>query len=237
MGLTLHFSYRFFGTAAEVRRLLETWRQKAAAMNIDKVYPFRVVSDAEGLRETFPGGFFHFTSRVLCEEPPPVLREIMGFGIFPGPGCETVDIGLARFDGEAELTGPTEWEWDAFCKTQYASDPEAGGIDNFLRCHLGLIELLDYARDELGLKVKVNDESKYWDDRDVERLKKELGRWNNMIAAFAGKLKDALPPGQVEGPILKYKNFEIMEARGEGEFRKMTRTEKETDESDEDWSE
>ena len=35
------------------------------------------------------------------------------------------------------------WRYWTFCKTQYASDAECGGIPNFVRCHLCVIHLLD----------------------------------------------------------------------------------------------
>src|SRR5262249_2710819 len=35
------------------------------------------------------------------------------------------------------------WQWRSFCKTQYASDPQVGGIPNFLRCHISVVTLLD----------------------------------------------------------------------------------------------
>lgn len=35
------------------------------------------------------------------------------------------------------------WRHSSFCKTQYASDPECGGVPNFLKCHISLITLLD----------------------------------------------------------------------------------------------
>ena len=36
------------------------------------------------------------------------------------------------------------WRWHSFCKTQYASDPRCGGVENFLRCHLCVVKLLDF---------------------------------------------------------------------------------------------
>ena len=57
-----------------------------------------------------------------------------------------------------KLTG---WNWGSFCKTQYASDPNCGGIPNFLRCHISVITLLDRMAKLPGLKVTVDDEGKY----------------------------------------------------------------------------
>jgi hypothetical protein len=67
----------------------------------------------------------------------------------PGPGCESATFGLARYPAKVRVgkrmiaTGLAGWSWQAFCKTQYASDPRHGGLENFLRCHLGVVALLD----------------------------------------------------------------------------------------------
>ena len=109
-------------------------------------------------------------------------------------------------------TGLTGWCWSSFCKTQYASNPACGGVQNFLRCHLNVIALLDFAK-SLGMVEGVKDEGSYWETRDVEALAREVGSWNEMIAAFAGQFKDALGAGVVS-EIANFPNFEHLEARG-----------------------
>ncbi len=147
----------------------------------------------------------------------------VAFRIHPGPGCEVATIGLARFPASIRLgsaripTRLTGWSWYDFCKTQYASNPRLGGTANFLRCHVGLISLLDLAR-QLGIRVKVSDEGGYWKKRDLQALVKELGEWNEFIAAFGGLLKDA--HGDVEAPIFAFPNFEPLEARGQRHLRR-----------------
>ena len=85
-----------------------------------------------------------------------------------------------------------------FCKTQYASDPECGGIPNFVRCHLCVIHLLDRIGALPTMKVEIDDEGKYgrsyytddpwaeervytWHDGkyDVKALVEEVGEWND----------------------------------------------------------
>jgi hypothetical protein len=119
--------------------------------------------------------------------------------------------------------------WKSFCKTQYASNPECGGVPNFLRCHIGLITLLDRVAKLPGLKVEINDEGRYgpsyytdnwrvpepvytWHEGKYSpaELVKEINQWNNFIAAFAGSLKDI----GCESPITKFANFEQLEFRG-----------------------
>lgn len=53
------------------------------------------------------------------------------------------------------------WRYSTFCKTQYASDPECGGIPNFIRCHLCVIHLLDRIAKLPTMKVEIHDEGKY----------------------------------------------------------------------------
>lgn len=71
--------------------------------------------------------------------------------------------------------------------------------------------------EELGCLDSVKDESKFWVNRDVEALVKQIGSWNEMIAAFGGKLKDVLGSG-VESAISKYPDFERLEAAGQNQL-------------------
>lgn len=158
-------------------------------------------------------------------------NHIIAFTTRPGRGCEPANFGLCRYPPCLELKDeryvyrkgfvtvtrklPTNrhgWCWGSFCKTQYASDQSSGGVENFLRCHLSVIRLLDKAQD-MGLVEQVDDEGGYWNQRDVEALSKEVGSWNEMIAAFAGQLKDRLG-NQLVSPITAFLDFEHLEARG-----------------------
>ena len=81
------------------------------------------------------------------------------------------------------------WYWSSFCKTQYASSPAAGGVPNFLHCHLSVIRLLDHAK-QLGILASVSDEGDYWEKRDVKALVQEVGEWNEGMAGLVGQMKD-----------------------------------------------
>ena len=72
--------------------------------------------------------------------------------------------------------------------------------------------MLDCAR-ELGTLESVSDEGDYWQKRDVPALAREVGEWNEMIAAQMGQLKDLLGD-EVEGAILKFPDYEHLEAAG-----------------------
>lgn len=132
------------------------------------------------------------------------------------------------------------WRWRSFCKTQYASDPQCGGVPNFLRCHISVVTLLDRMAKLPGLKTTVDDEGKYgpsvysddWKEaHDAGRkptyrrhkgqynpaaLAKEVGEWNTMVAGFAGALSDALAGTGInlEAPIKDFQDFERLAFTG-----------------------
>src|SRR5262249_37378315 len=140
-------------------------------------------------------------------------------------GSETASFGLARFPRlvddpdqgvEKRDTRLRGWNWQSFCKTQYASSSKAGGWDNFFAIHDSICRILDEAA-RLGLKVKVSDEGGYWKDRDARKLKQKLDHYNELIAAFVGKFKDHMGDraAGVVAPITEDPAFEQMEARGQ----------------------
>ena len=144
---------------------------------------------------------------------------MIAFTAWPGEGCEESNFGLCQYP--AEVVDPRHgklktklagWHWRSFCKTQYSSDPQCGGAQNFLRCHLTVIAMLDKAR-QLRCLGEVSDESGFWEQRNVAQLVKEIGSWNEMVAAFGGKLKDVI--GAVKMPISEYPNFEELELAGQ----------------------
>jgi hypothetical protein len=147
--------------------------------------------------------------------------EGIAFTTNPGEGCEPANFGLCWYPvaveqhGETIPTGLDGWHWQSFCKTQYASDPREGGIENFLQCHLTIIRLLDRARD-LGMLSEVQDEGEFWEHRDVAKLVKTIGEWNRQIAGFVGRFKDQFG-GDFIAPITDYPNFEHLEADDQSE--------------------
>lgn len=142
--------------------------------------------------------------------------HVIAFTTDPGPGCESANFGLCRYPATVEQKGQTiptgldHWHWQSFCKTQYASNPEDGGLENFLNCHLTLVRLLDRAK-ELNMLSEVNDESGFWEHRDIPKLVETIGQWNRQIAGFVGRFKDQFG-GDFVAPITDYPNFEHLEA-------------------------
>ena len=114
------------------------------------------------------------------------------------------------------------YSWHSFCKTQYAGNPKLGGEANFLKAHLSLIELLDQIH-AAGVKVRMRDDSRYVNHRNVDRLLRSLREWDALVAGFAGAMSDALGDhaGKVVAPIKQRPDFEHLEAKGIDVLRKI----------------
>ena len=114
------------------------------------------------------------------------------------------------------------YSWHSFCKTQYAGNPKLGGEANFLKSHLSLIELLDQIQ-AAGVKIRIRDDSRYANHRDVNRLLRSLRDWDAIVAKFVGNLGDALgdESGALLAPIKDRPDFEHLEAKGISVLRKM----------------
>ena len=144
---------------------------------------------------------------------------LIAFETYPGEGSEPANFGLTlppktfKVDGKNVRTKLEAFTWGSFCKTQYASNPKYGGVANFLKCHLSIVALLDYAK-EIGILREVSDEGQFWEKRDVKALAENVGEWNNMIASVFGQLKDSFGVDQLVGAIQSFQNFEHLEAAG-----------------------
>ena len=236
MGLTIHWNLQAdVRTEPEARALVERLRQRALDLPLASVGEIMDLSGRDADYKVQPA---ESSARWLLIQAGQYIesgdchyavapQHVIAFQTQPGDGCEPANFGLCRYPAFIEVegqrvgflprkrrvrTGLTGWCWSSFCKTQFASNPECGGVQNFLRCHLSVIALLDFAK-SLGMVEGVKDEGNYWEARDVEALAREVGEWNEMIAAFAGQFKDALGAGVVS-EIAKFPNFEPLEARG-----------------------
>ena len=232
MGLTIHYSLKTKGSDAQAKQTVASLHRAAADL------PFKHLGDLVDLS----GDDCDFREQdkddplrwLLCRaEANMKLAEeqwisvkptrILCFSAWPGEGCEQSNFGLCRYpatiahpDFGTVKTKLSGWCWSSFCKTQYASNPDCGGISNFLRCHLTVVAMLDHAK-TLGCLDKASDEGKFWENRDVPALVKEISSWNQMIAAFGGKLKDVLGEG-LQSAIAEYPNFEQLEAAGQSQL-------------------
>ncbi len=228
MGLTIHYSLQSASrTPAKARQLVEQLRQKALDLPFKEVGEIVEVNgdsaDFDKLDRDDPNRW------LLIQAGQYLVRDgrhhritpmqVISFSTLPGDGSEEANFGLAVYpktieiDGKKFRTNLGNWSWSSFCKTQYASNPEVGGVENFLRSHLVVVKLLAAAA-EIGVLKEVHDEGDYFKKRDIKALVAEVGDWNTMIAGWAGRLKDSFGDG-VASEIAKYPNFEHLEAKAE----------------------
>ena len=236
MGLTIHYHLRSSARSPKTaRELVARLRSRALDLPFEQVDDIIELSGSECHYQQYdrdhPSRWLLIQAGQFVEDPqyqgrsydvPP--QHVIAFSTWPGQGCEEANFGLCRYPAAIEVELPRcgrkrriptrlhGWHWGSFCKTQYASNPECGGLRNFLRCHLAVIAMLDHAR-SLGILDHVSDEGGFWEKRDVEALAQEVGQWNEMLAGLAGRLKD-LAGDQVLAEIAKFPDFEHLEAKG-----------------------
>lgn len=231
MGLTIHYSLRSEASSPEqAKQLVQRLRQAALDLAMSEVgevvefsgtaCDFRTAQDDSvrwllvQARRMIPIGEAYGLV---------VPIRVFAFSTWPGEGCEAANFGLAHYPDTVEseegvlTTSLRGWSWQSFCKTQYASNPDIGGMANFVRCHVTVVRLLDQAK-AMGVLEAVKDESHFWDNRDVKALVETVGQWNSQIAALVGQYKDQTG-GSVIAPITEYPNFEHLEAKGQKEDR------------------
>ena len=240
MGLTIHYSFKAPGCEAQARELVHALHQTAQDLPFKQLGQVVELAgeqcDADKRASDDQLRWLLIQATGSVEFKPPgrngnadysswynvAPSRLIGFDTWPGEGCEAANFGLGQYPsvrqtGHGPLrTGLSGWRWSSFCKTQYASSPKCGGVPNFLRCHLTVIAMLDRAK-ALGCLDRVSDEGGFWEKRNLPALVQEIGSWNEMIAAFGGKLKDLVGDGalRVDSPITEYPNFEALEAAGQ----------------------
>lgn len=268
MGLTVHYSFESeINSVKAIKDLIGKIRQRAMDLPFHSVTDMfdlkgdecdidkqRHIEDG-GRRWMLCGVSAHVTiqktatSELSTTVPP---KRLIGFTVLVGAGSEPLNFVFATYpktirypqlksfpwETKTYRVGRPQWSGYGFCKTQYASDPECGGVENFLRCHISVITLLEYAQSLPGLKLTINDEGKYGtsnytDDwtvpkpvyylhdatHDAKALVEEIGEWNEMIAAFSGTLKDTIAaaggnPQELESAIDSFPDREHLEAKG-----------------------
>ncbi len=241
MGLTIHWNFRS-NTRSPKQAREKIDRLHSRALDL----PFEQVGDIveltgpecnfESCERDSPHRWLLIQAGQYVEQPAEggsysynvAPTNLIAFETLPGDGCEAANFGLCKYPARIEVDDPDRrgrrkiirtklsgWNWSSFCKTQYASNPECGGVQNFLRCHLSVVSLLDHAR-SLGILEDVSDEGGFWEARDVKVLAQEVGNWNNMIAGFAGQMKDWFGD-QFVAAITDFPDFEHLEAKGRTE--------------------
>ena len=237
MGLTIHYTLQTSLTVLpEIRALLGTLREHARDLPFQEVGELLEFTgrdaDYAALGREDPARWLKIQAQGFVEEGPAHFEvkplHIIGFSTLPGEGCEEANFGFCRYPASI-LVGsgmgrrrrhPTNlegWRWRSFCKTQYASNPDCGGVQNFLRCHVCIVKLLDFAKATGLMSVEVHDEGGYWEARNLEKLAGEVGHWNECIAALSGAVGDVARELGIAGEsaIAGFPNFEHLEARGQ----------------------
>ena len=90
--------------------------------------------------------------------------------------------------GKTVRTEIRGWCWRSFCQTLSASEDEFGGVENYVRCHLTVTKLLDYAS-EIGVLRDVFDETGFWIDRNLEALGESPAKWNEQVERMAEDMR------------------------------------------------
>ena len=233
MGLTVHYKLKSdTRSPAEARRLVEELRKRALDL------PFQEVGEIVELKgeacsfdrcdQEHPHRWLLIQAGQFVEREnvhyTVMPKHVIAFSADPGQGCEQANFGLCLYPAVLNIKDPrtglarrlrtelTGWCWSSFCKTQYASSPDAGGVPNFLRCHLLVVRLLDHAK-QLGILASVKDEGDFWEKRNIKALAQEVGEWNEGMAGLVGQLKDLLGD-DMEAPITQFPDFEHLEAKG-----------------------
>jgi len=184
VGLALHYDLSCKAVSADAAHaLVKKLHRRARALPFDRVDPIEsfTACDVNALPDR--PDWLREQIQLLGVEK--YRRDIFSnrafaFLVVAGRGCERATFGLLRFPRTIELARggrvPTRlsgWSWYACCKTEYASHQRYGGFENFRRCHVSLVALLDRAA-ELGLESKVIDEAGYATHRDLEKLRLEV---------------------------------------------------------------
>ena len=176
MGLTIHYNLQASTRSAQkARQLLDQLRQKALDLPFEKVSEVIDVSGDNADFEKLDRADPHRWLLIQAEKSVPqgyVVKpqRVIAFTTWPGEGSEQANFGLSLYPRTIEVedrsrwphrmkrirTNLGNWSWGSFCKTQYASNPECGGVENFLRCHLAVVAVLDHAA-ALGILKEVSD--------------------------------------------------------------------------------
>jgi hypothetical protein len=235
MGLTIHYSLKANLTKPDdVRGLVESMREFALDLPFEEVGELKEFkgegtdyqdAPAEDRWLIIQAGAHLITGGSAHRVAP---LHAIAFSTLPGEGCEQANFGFCKYPAVISsqkrrlVTKMDGWRWSSFCKTQYASDPECGGIENFLRCHLCVIKMLDFLKKSSLVTVEVSDEGGYWEGRDLEQLAKEVGEWNAAIAGIVSALRSSEETKgmTLEAPITLFPNFEHLEAKGLDKLRR-----------------
>ena len=189
MGLTIHYSLKSDADSpAAARQQVEKLRQAALDLPLAEVGEVIELPGAECDPERQAGGRRETLAADPGPPPDPDRRGILLRHADPrhrllgmaGRGMRGGQSRFGNLPGDHRDRGrrvdhrPAAAGLAFFCKTQFTSNPSVGGMENFVRCHLAVIRLLDAAK-AIGILEEVKDEGGYWENRDVKALVETVG--------------------------------------------------------------
>lgn len=190
MGLTVHWDLEFKGTDQEVFAKLQALRTLAEKLPLEEIegpaeLDYDNFTKAYRTRNTYEG-WKHWASIQggFCDGKR--IEKAFCLFMWPGVGCEPMNIGLRRFDDSGN------WDWHSFCKTQYAEE--------FVKSHLLVIRILDECK-RLGILKEVHDEGDYWETRDLNKLADNINEYTGLIQSLFGKLTQTFGKENIKSPI------------------------------------
>lgn len=196
MGLTVHYDLKFRGTETEVQNKLKDLRICALQLPFAKVNGPALLDYGKWTSEKYHAekGYGDWRDWASIQGMNYEKRKADGpkafcLNLWPGPGCESMNIGLRQFDNL------NLWGWHSFCKTQYAEE--------FVKCHLLVIRMLDECK-KIGILKEVGDEGKYWETRDIKVLGGNINEYTEVLQGLSKKLSKT--EFQIEAPITERAN-------------------------------
>jgi len=108
------------------------------------------------------------------------VGPMISLSLWPGEGCESCDIMF--FTDDSYSFWKNKYIAKGFCKTEYAEE--------FEKCHLLVCDMLE-KMDEMGFRVKVNDEGDYFKTKDIKSLARAKNISEDVIKSVAKQLRQA----------------------------------------------
>lgn len=217
MGLTIHYTVKFDGTAKQLQKKLERIRQSCLDLPFEEVgEKIETVNITRDIIETWDRLQEMLTHPNNSQDN--IAKRDMIMEKLGVTSWRMVELGESRQEGNRywKEVRPTTmvslYLWpgegcesselnfqrirgkfvcESFCKTQYS--------EQFVNCHLLVIQLLDMLKAE-GFDVDVYDEGEYWETRDMKVLAKSINEFTALLSDVAGGLQAA---AQQNGMILE----------------------------------
>lgn len=227
MGVTIHYAMRTDLTyRREIRRMVDGVRKCALDLPFLRVGEIKEFAEGDPPPTNPEDEWLRLQADAHIEVEGRYYivpaKHTVAFTIWPGYGCEVANFGFSRFPGYLHprgqrriSTGIKGWNWSSYCETQYASNPQFGGVRNFLRCHLSLVRVLDFLQKLRLCHVEVRDDSGYWKQRNVAALAQNIGDWNSFVDGITNELRNTADGSgfDIETAIIRFPNYQRLEAR------------------------